>query len=167
MNWTRERECVGQLRNPAITSCGSVIFTTHNAAATNMCVRRLLRLLLPSSLPAKSAMDLRMGRALGSPATIHMHEFHFSQYMTVCTIIPYLALLLNGLYKLCTAVVAGVHLHQPTHSLWETLNNIIGTVRINDVYTVRMLTLSFLLHMFSHTHLWRQYNIITENVIQL
>ena len=88
-------------------------------------VRRLLRLLLLSFLLAKSPTDLCMRRALGSPTTIHAHEFHFSQYDNVYN---------NTIFgsvtqwtKLCTAVVAGVHLYQPTRSLW-------GETKQHNVY---------------------------------
>ena len=97
-----------------------------------------------------------------------MHFPHLS--MTMCTIIPYLALALMDC-MLCTAVVAGVHLHKTTHSLWGDSNRhnaywyindymkltAIFTVsyhhiRSNDMYicTAHYIQLSLSPHVFSH-----------------
>ena len=93
MNWTRERECAGQLDlcQQRVTLWSS----PHTTSATNMCV----------------------GRLLGSPTTIHEHAFHLSQYYTVWSCAKWYH---TGTQwaKLCTAVVAGVHLHHSPHTLF-------------------------------------------------
>ena len=103
--WTRGRMCGSHRRQPTTLRCSLAIHHLSNQHV--------------------------YGRAVGfffpTAGCMHAHCFFF---------VPYQALVLywqtklythHALCKLCTAMVVGVHLYQPTCSLWERLHTIMCT----------------------------------------
>ena len=68
-----------------------------------------------------------------------MHLTFLSIHDQVHTI-PYLALGGTQQTKLCTAIVVGVHLHQPTHSLW-------GDTKHHNVYCIATTTQCYCMYI--------------------
>ena len=118
-NWISERELVCGSTNTTVLSSDSVI------TPTNMGVGGLL--------------------GLFSMGCVHAYTWPFSVYMTKCNN-TILGTSWSQRTKLCTAVVAGVHLHQPTHSLWERLNTIMWSS-----YTTTVVLL-YIVHIWMYNH---------------
>ena len=99
------------------------------------------------------------------PCSVHVYHFSFvipylgfstrqtnlcTNYICVHIYSTYICVSSYPLCNLCTAVVAGVHLYQPTHSLGERLNTIMCTAHPTTTPVVHLTVM----HLTAHTLTW-------------